>query len=102
MVFEGVVILEGTRSAMPARKRITNEDEMGSSEGGIRRHPERQNNFGPSRRPASAYLSRILRGLEQKLKRGAPIGIQAMGKRYSYLRRSWGRFFILWLADFTP
>jgi hypothetical protein len=45
--------------------------------------------------------SRILRGLEQKLKRGAPIGIQAMGKRYSYLRRSWGRFFILWLADFT-
>jgi hypothetical protein len=60
-----------------------------------------KNNFGPSRRPASAYLSRILRGLEQKLKRGAPIGIQAMGKRYSYLRRSWGRFFILWLADFT-
>jgi hypothetical protein len=36
MVFEGVVIFEGTRSAMPARKRITNEDEMGSSEGGIR------------------------------------------------------------------
>ena len=74
VVFEGVVIPKGTRSAKLARKGITNEEEMGkfltSVFAGKIILPKPKSGIG---------VPRILNGLEQKLRRGLTVGIQAKG-----------------------
>jgi hypothetical protein len=77
VVFEGVVIPEGTRSATLARKGITNEDEMGNFLTSV--FAETLNGKITLPKPKSGVPSRMPGGLEQKLKRGLPIGIQSTG-----------------------
>jgi hypothetical protein len=77
VVFEGVVIPKGTRSAMLARKGITNEDEMGNFLTSVFADTLNGKIILPKPRPG--VPSRTINGLEQKLKRGLPIGIQAKG-----------------------
>ena len=80
IVFEGVVIPEGTRSAKLARKGITNDEEMGKFLTAVFADTLNGKITLPKTAPDVGVPSRILSGLEQKLKRGVPIGIQAMGK----------------------
>jgi hypothetical protein len=80
ILFEGVVIPEGTRSAMLARKGITNEEEMAKFLTAVFADTLNGKITLPKPTPGIDAPSRILNGLEQKLKRGVPIGIQAMGK----------------------
>jgi hypothetical protein len=79
VVFEGVVIPKGTRSAKLARKGITDEEEMGNFLTAV--FSDTLN--GKIKLPRSAsgigVPSRMLNGMEQKLRRGLPIGIQATG-----------------------
>ena len=79
VVFEGVVIPKGTRSAKLARKGITNEDEMGKFLTAV--FADTLNGKITLPKPTSGIVvpSRILNGVEQKLRRGLPVGIQAMG-----------------------
>ena len=78
VVFEGVVIPKGTRSAKLARKGITNEEEMGKFLTSV--FADTLNGKIILPKPNSGIgVPRILNGLEQKLKRGLPIGIQAKG-----------------------
>ncbi len=77
VVFEGVVIPKGTRSAMLAKKGITNEDEMGNFLTSV--FAETLNGKITLPKPQSGVPSRTVNGLEHKLKRGLPIGIQAKG-----------------------
>ncbi len=73
------MIPKGTRSAKLAKKGITNEEEMGKFLTAV--FADTLNGKITLPKPASGVgvPSRILNGLEQKLKRGLPIGIQAMG-----------------------
>jgi hypothetical protein len=79
VVFEGVVIPRGTRSAKLAKKGITDEEEMGNFLTAV--FADTLN--GKIKLPKSAsgigVPSRMLNGMEQKLRRGLPIGIQATG-----------------------
>jgi hypothetical protein len=77
VVFEGVVIPKGTRSAMLAKKGITNEDEMGNFLTSV--FAETLNGKITLPKPQSGVPPRTINGLEHKLKRGLPIGIQAKG-----------------------
>jgi hypothetical protein len=79
VVFEGVVIPKGTRSAKLAKKGITNEDEMGNFLTAV--FADTLNGKITLPKPSSGIgvPSRILNGVEQKLRRGLPIGIEAMG-----------------------
>jgi hypothetical protein len=79
VVFEGVVIPRGTRSAKLAKKGITNEEEMGKFLTAV--FADTLNGKITLPKPASGIgvPSRILNGLEQKLRRGLPIGIEAQG-----------------------
>ncbi len=77
VVFEGVVIPEGTRSAMLARKGITNEDEMGNFLTSV--FAETLNGKIALPKPKSGVPSRMLGGLEQKLKLGFPVGMRSRG-----------------------
>jgi hypothetical protein len=77
VVFEGVVIPKGTRSAMLAKKGITNEDEMGNFLTSV--FAETLNGKIILPKPKPGVPSRTINGLEHKLKRGLPIGIQAKG-----------------------
>jgi hypothetical protein len=79
IVFEGVVIPKGTRSAKLAKKGITNEEEMGKFLTSV--FADTLNGKIILPKPKSGIgVPRILNGLEQKLRRGLPIGIQAMGR----------------------
>jgi hypothetical protein len=80
IVFEGVLIPEGTRSAMLARRGITTEEEMGKFLTAVFADTLNGKITLPKPAPGIGVPSQILSGLEQKLKRGVPIGIQAMGK----------------------
>jgi hypothetical protein len=79
IVFEGVVIPNGTRSAKLAKKGITTEEEMGDFLTAV--FAETLNGKISLPKPMSGVgvPSRILNGLEQKLRQGLPIGIQAKG-----------------------
>jgi hypothetical protein len=78
VVFEGVVIPKGTRSAKLAKKGITNEDEMGNFLTAV--FADTLNGKITLPKPKSGMgVPRILNGLEQKLRRGLTIGIQAKG-----------------------
>lgn len=79
VVFEGVVIPKGTRSAKLAKKGITNEDEMGNFLTAVFADTLNGKITLPKPTTGIGAPSRILDGLEQKLKRGLPIGIQAKG-----------------------
>jgi hypothetical protein len=70
------VIPKGTRSAKLAEKGITNEDEMGNFLTAV--FADTLNGKITLPKPSSGMdaPSRSLNGLEQKLKRGLPIGIQ--------------------------
>ena len=80
IVFEGVVIPSGTRSAKLAKKGITNEEEMGKFLTAVFADTLNGKITLPKPASGSGAPSRILSGLEQKLKRGVPIGIQSMGR----------------------
>jgi hypothetical protein len=78
VVFEGVVIPEGTRSAKLARKGITNEEEMGMFLTAV--FADTLNGKIILPKPKSGIgVPRILNGLEQKLRRGLTVGIQSKG-----------------------
>jgi len=78
VIFEGVVIPRGTRSAKLAKKGITNEEEMGNFLTAV--FADTLNGKIILPKPKSVGVpSRILHGSEQKLRRGLPIGIQATG-----------------------
>ena len=79
VVFEGVVIPKGTRSAKLARKGITNEDEMGKFLTAVFADTLKGKITLPKPASGMGVPSRILNGMEQKLRRGLPIGIQAKG-----------------------
>ena len=76
VVFEGVLIPKGTRSAKLAGKGITTEEELGNFLTAV--FADTLNGKITLPKPTSGIdaPSRILNGLEQKLKRGLPIGIQ--------------------------
>ncbi len=75
-MFEGVLIPKGTRSAKLAGKGITTEEELGNFLTAV--FADTLNGKITLPKPTSGIdaPSRILNGLEQKLKRGLPIGIQ--------------------------
>ncbi len=78
VVFEGVVIPKGTRSAKLAKKGITNEEEMGKFLTSV--FADTLNGKIILPKPKSGIgVPRILNGLEQKLRRGLTVGIQAKG-----------------------
>src|SRR5439155_14439053 len=76
VVFEGVVIPKGTRSAKLDQKGITNEEEMGNFLTAVFADTLKGEITLPKPTSGIDAPSRILNGLEQKLKRGLPIGIQ--------------------------
>jgi hypothetical protein len=75
-VFEGVLIPKGTRSAKLAEKGIMTEEELGNFLTAV--FADTLNGKITLPKPTSGIdaPSRILTGLEQKLKRGLPIGIE--------------------------
>ena len=78
VIFEGVVIPRGTRSAKLAKKGITNEEEMGNFLTAV--FADTLNGKIILPKPKSVGVpSRVLNGPGQKLRRGLPIGIQATG-----------------------
>ena len=79
IVFEGVVIPKGTRSAKLAKKGITNEEEMGNFLTAVFADTLNGKIILPKPKSGMGIPTRILNGLEQKLRQGLPIGIQAMG-----------------------
>ena len=79
VVFEGVVIPRGTRSAKLAKKGITNEEEMGEFLTAVFADTLKGKITLPKPASGMGVPSRILNGMEQKLRRGLPIGIQAKG-----------------------
>ena len=79
VVFEGVVIPKGTRSAKLAKKGITNEDEMGDFLTSVFADTLNGKIVLPKPKSGIGVPPRILNGLEQRLRRGLPIGIQAKG-----------------------
>ncbi len=76
MVFEGVLIPKGTRSAKLAEKGITTEEEMGNFLTAVFAETLNGKITLPKTTSGIDTPSRILNGLEQKLKRGLPVGIQ--------------------------
>jgi hypothetical protein len=81
VVFEGVVIPRGTRSARIAAKGITNEEELGNFLTAI--FSDTLNGKITLPRPGSGIggPSKILQGLDHKLKQGLPVTIRANGSR---------------------
>jgi hypothetical protein len=78
VVFEGVVIPRGTRSAKLARQGITNEKEMGDFLTAV--FVDTLNGKIILPKPKSGIgVPRILNGVEQKLRRGLTVGIQGEG-----------------------
>jgi hypothetical protein len=80
VVFEGVLIPKGTRSAKLAEKGITNEEEMGNFLTAVFADTLKGKIILPKPTSGIDAPSRILNGLEQKLKRGLPIGIEGKSR----------------------
>jgi hypothetical protein len=76
VVFEGVVIPRETRSAKLAKKGITNEEEIGKFLTAVFADTLKGKIVLPKANSESDG-SRILNGLEEKVKLGLPVGIQA-------------------------
>ena len=79
VVFEGVLIPRGTRSAKLARKGITDEEEMGNFLTAVFADTLNGKIKLPNPTSGIGVPSRLQNGMEQKLRRGLPIGIQATG-----------------------
>jgi hypothetical protein len=79
VVFEGVLIPKGTRSARLAEQGITNEDEMGNFLTAV--FADTLNGKITLPKPTSGVdvPARVRNGVDQKLRRGLPIGIQGKG-----------------------
>jgi hypothetical protein len=78
VVFEGVVLPKGTRSAKLAKKGITNEEEMAKFLTSV--FADTLNGKIILPKPKSGIgVPRILNRAEQKLRRGITVGIQAKG-----------------------
>jgi hypothetical protein len=78
VVFEGVVIPKDTRSAKLAVKGITNEEEMGKFLTAVFADTLKGKIILPKAGAGIEGSSRILSGLEEKVRLGLPVGIQAM------------------------
>jgi hypothetical protein len=81
ILFEGVVIPKGTRSAKLAEKGITNTDEMASFLTAIFADTLNGKIVLPAPESPNHMSSRLLRGLEQKLSGGLPMKIQASSNK---------------------
>jgi hypothetical protein len=81
IVFEGVAIPRGSRSAKLARKGITNSDEMGKFLTAIFADTLSGKITLPSPSSPNRMSSKRLIGLEHKLRHGIPLTIQPMGLR---------------------
>jgi hypothetical protein len=79
VVFEGVVIPKGTRSAKLANKGIRTEDEMGKFLTSVFADTLNGKILLPNADAGIGVPSRILNGVEEKLRQGLPIDIQATG-----------------------
>jgi len=77
ILFEGVVIPKGTRSAKLAARGITNTDEMGDFLTAIFTDTLSGKIVLPPPESPNRMSSKMLKGLEQKLSRGLPMKIQA-------------------------
>jgi hypothetical protein len=78
VIFEGVLIPKDTRSAKLARHGITNEEEMAKFLTAVFADTLKGKIVLPKANSESEGFSPILNGLEEKVKLGLPIGIQAM------------------------
>jgi hypothetical protein len=78
VVFEGVLIPKDTRSAKLARNGITNEEEMAKFLTAVFADTLKGKIILPKTNPENERSSPILSGLEEKVRLGLPIGIQAM------------------------
>lgn len=78
VVFEGVLIPKDTRSAKLARNGITNDEEMAKFLTAVFADTLKGKIVLPKTNSESEGSSPILNGLEEKVKLGLPIGIQAM------------------------
>jgi hypothetical protein len=92
VVFEGVVIPRGTRSAKLAKKGITNEEEIGKFLTAVFADTLKGTIVLPKANSESDGSSRILNGLEEKVKLGLPVRIQATNsvkrRRRSKIKKS--------------
>ncbi|MEO6806485.1 MAG: hypothetical protein ABI286_04420 [Edaphobacter sp.] len=79
LLFEGVVIPKRTRSAEIAAKGIANEEDMGRFLTAIFSDTLKGEIVLPKPGSRAGTSSKLLDGLEQKLKRGIPVTIQALG-----------------------
>ena len=79
VVFEGVVIPKGTRSAKLANKGIRTEDEMGKFLISVFADTLNGKIILPKPEAGTGVPSRILNRLDEKLRQGLPIDIQAKG-----------------------
>jgi hypothetical protein len=78
IVFEGVVIPRGTRSAKIARKGIKNEEDLGNFLTAIFSDTLSGEIVLPKAASGNSSSAKMLDGLEQKLKQGLPVTIQAV------------------------
>jgi hypothetical protein len=78
IVFEGVVIPRGTRSAKLAAQGITNSDEMGNFLTAIFADTLNGKIILPAPESPNRVSSKMLKGLEHQLSRGLPVKIRAM------------------------
>jgi hypothetical protein len=77
VVFEGVLIPGETRSAKLAKKGINSEEEIGKFLTAVFADTLNGKIVLPKANSESDGYSRILNGLEEKVKLGLPVGIQA-------------------------
>jgi len=88
IVFEGVVIPRGTRSAKIARKGIRNEEDLGNFLTAIFSDTLSGEIVLPKPASGNGSPAKMLDGLEQKLKQGLPVTIQAAKPRQTKPRKS--------------
>jgi hypothetical protein len=79
VVFEGVVIPRGTRSARLAKKGITDTDEMADFLTAVFSDTLKGKIILPKPRSGAGVPPRVLGRVGQKLRQGLPVGIQAKG-----------------------
>ena len=88
IVFEGVVIPRGTRSAKIARKGIKNEEDLGNFLTAIFSDTLSGQIVLPKPASGNGSSAKMLDGLEQKLKQGLPVTIQAVERSQKKPRKS--------------
>ena len=88
IMFEGVVIPRGTRSAKLAAQGITTSDEMGDFLTAIFADTLNGKITLPTPESPNIVSSKMLKGLEHKLSRGLPMKIQAMEPNIKRQRKS--------------